>query len=76
MKQLMRLPPTGDLLSAGDATHVPPLLRHAHAVCSHSTQGAAELNGTQIEQLDGSLYEGICTQCCCQTQGTVFNGRG
>lgn len=41
--------------------YVPSLLRDAHAVCWHTAESVAEPDGTQVTELDGSLYEGIRT---------------
>lgn len=65
----------GDVLRASDAAHVPSLLRPAHAVRRYTTKGAAEFNGTQVDQLDGSVYEGLCTRCGRQIPGSVPDAR-
>lgn len=36
----------GDVLCAGDTAYLPSFLRHAHAICRYTTEGAAEFNGT------------------------------
>lgn len=46
--------------AAGDATHLPAQLRHAHALCGHSAEGAAEPDGAQKHEVHRGLHEGVC----------------
>nr|AVI43661.1 hypothetical protein [Klebsiella pneumoniae] len=51
--------------------HVPSQLRDAHAVCRHPAEGAAEPDGTQVDQLDGGLHESVCARCRGTAPGAV-----
>lgn len=52
-----------DLFRAGDPAYVPAQLCHAHAVRRHPPQDPAALDGAQIRQLDGGIYESLCSGC-------------
>jgi hypothetical protein len=57
--------------AAGDATHIPAQLRHAHAVCGHFAEGVAEPDAAQKHEVHRSLHEGVCAGRSGEAQGAV-----
>lgn len=49
-----------NLLSKGEAAHVPPQLRHAHSVRRHFAEGAIEPDEPPGYEVDRGVHEGIC----------------
>lgn len=64
-----------DAAAAGGVTFSVPVsphtFRHAHALRGDPAEGAAEPDGAQIAQLNGSVHEVVCAGCGGPAPGTV-----